>query len=379
MSQPPNQPYPGQPYPEQPGPGDPWPGQPHPGQQYPGQQYPDQQYPGQPGYPGQSYPGQQAGEQPWSAPPGSGQPYPGQPYPGQPYPGQPNPDVPSSVPPQPGYPPQPAYVQQPPYPQPEYAGHPPTGYPQAGYPQGGYPQTGPPVQGYPPAPKKSRALPITLVSIALVLVLCVGGGTAVYLAGRNTANSLADTLSSTAPTTGPTGRTAPTEEAPTEEAPAEEAPAAPTVTIAEPKTLGGRPKVTDPAFAATADQLEKNLALLPGASQTVGAVYGTPSKQDLVLVVAAKSFVADPKAELEKAFTGSNVDSLKLTSIAAIPAGPLGGVAKCAKGSGGGSPLSMCAWADEGSSGWVIWYFTSLSKAKAEFVKLRGQIEKKSN
>jgi len=384
MSQPPNQPYPGQPHPEQPGPEDPWPGQPYPGPSYPGQPQPDQPYPGQSypdqGYPGQPqsgqpYPGPATGEQPWSgqsypgqpAHPGQpypgqpgypGQPYPGQPgYPGQPYQGQPNPDVPSSVPPQPGYPAQPAYVQQPSYPQPDYAG----------YPQPGYPQAGPPLQGYPPAPKKkSKALPITMVSIALVLVVCVGGSTAIYLAGRNTAEGLVDVYSSEAPTPRATDRTEPTEDATT-------------ITIAEPKTLSGRPKVTDPTFATTADQLEKSLALLPGASQTVGAVYGTPSKQDLVLVVAAKSFVADPKTELENAFSGSNVDSLKLTGITSIPAGPLGGVAKCAKGKGGGSPLSMCAWADEGSSGWVIWYFTSLSKAKAEFIKVRSQVEKKSN
>jgi hypothetical protein len=296
------------------------PNQPYPGQPHPEQPGPEDPWPGQP-YPGPSYPGQS---------------YPAQPgYPGQPYQGQPNPDVPSSVPPQPGYPP-----------------------------------AGPPMQGYPPAPrKKSKALPITLVSIALVLVVCVGGSTAIYLAGRNTVEGLTDAISSGAPTPRATSRTEPTEDATI----------APTITIAEPKKLSGRPKVTDPTFAATADQLKKSLALLPGATQTVGAVYGTPSKQDLVLVVAAKSFVADPKTELDNAFSGSNVDSLKLTGITSIPAGPLGGVAKCAKGKGGGSPLSMCAWADEGSSGWVIWYFTSLSKAKAEFIKVRGQVEKKSN
>jgi len=310
MSQPPNQPYPGQPYPDQPPPGPAWPGQ----------------------------------AQPWSAPPASGQPYPGQP--GQPYQGQPNPDVPSSVPPQPGYPPQPAYVPQPSYPQP------------------GYPQPGPPMQGYPPPKKKSKAVPITLVSVALVLVLCVGGGTAIYLAGRNTAEGIADVIASAAPTQ-------PTQEATTEPPP--------TITIVEPRTLGGRPKVTDPKFAATADQLEKNLALLPAASQSVGAIYGTPAKQDLVVIVAASSYVGNPKAELDSAFTGRSVDELNLTGISSIPAGPLGGVAKCAKGSAGGTPLSMCAWADEGSSGWVFWYFTSLSKAKAEFVKIRGQVEKKSN
>jgi hypothetical protein len=348
MSQPPNQPYPGQPD--------------------PGQLYPGQPQPGQP--------------QPWSSPPGSGQPYPGQPgCPGQPYPGRPNPDVPASVPPQPGYPPQSAYG-PPSYPQPEYTqvdydqpeyaqsgypqpGYPQSGYPQPGYPQPGYPQPGP-MPGFPPPKKKSRALPITLVSIALVLVLCVGGGTAVYLAGRNTAEGIADAISSAAPTTQPARPT----EAVTPTA---------TISIVEPKTLGGRPKVTDPAFADRVEQLESSLALVPGAAQTVGALYGTPAKQDIVVVVAAKTLVPNPKKELDSAFTGPGVDELNLTGVAGIPAGPLGGVAKCAKGNAGGAPLSMCGWADEGSSGLVFWYFTSLSDAKDEFIKLRGQVEKKSN
>jgi hypothetical protein len=360
MSQPPNQPYPGQPYPNQPHPGQPgYPGQPapYPGaeQPRPGPPGPDRSYPGPPSgeqpwsgqpYPGQpGYPGQPSGEQPWSSPPGSGQPYPGQPgYPGQPYQGQPNPDVPASVPPQPGFPPQPQYA--------------PPGYP----PQGGYPQPGPPMPGYPAPRKKSRALPITLVSIALVLVLCVGGGTAIYLAGRNTAEGLAGTLATTAPTPGITT-----------------APPRATITIVEPRSLGGRPRVTDPKFADTVEQLEKNLALLPGSAQSVGAIYGNPAKRDLVMVVAAKSYVRDPKDEVDSAFAGSTFGNMDLTGVSSIPAGPLGGAAKCGKGSDEGVPLSLCVWADEGSSGLFIWYFTSLSKAKKEFVRLRGQVEQKSN
>jgi hypothetical protein len=363
MSQPPNQPYPGQPYPDQPTSGSPWTGrpeavqqpwssppssgQPHPGQPHPGQPHPGQPHPGQP-HPGQPYPGQ-AG------------------YPGPGYQGQPNPDVPASVPPQPGFPPQPASVPQPSYPQPEYAqpAYPQPGYPQPGYPPSGTPMPGYPQQGYPAPKKKSRAVPITLVSVALALVLCVGGGTAVYLAGRNTADGIADAIASAGPTTRPTEN-------------ATTAPAA-VITIVEPKTLGGRPKLTDPKFAGTVDQLERNLALLPGASQSFGAIYGTPAKRDVVLVVAAKSFVLDPKDEVDSAFSGSGFGKLNLTGVVSIPAGPLGGAAKCGKGSDEGVQVSLCAWADEGSSGLMIWYFTALSKAKAEFVKLRGQVEKKSN
>jgi hypothetical protein len=363
MSQPPNQPYPGQPdagqpYPGQPAPnpGQPWSSPPGPGQPAPnpGQPWSSPPGPGQPAAnPGQpwssppgpaqaGYPEPPSGEQPWSSPPGPAQPG----YPGQPYQGQPNPDVPSSVPPQPGYPPQPAYGPQ-------------QSYPQPGYAQPGYPQP-----GYPAPAKKSRALPITLVSVALVLVLCVGGGTAVYLAGRNTAEGLANPIASSGPTLDPTPTTT--------------RPRRAVITIVEPRTLAGRPRVTDPKFAATIDQLEKNLARLPNTSQTVGALYGTPSKRDLVMVVAAKSFVLDPKAEVDAAFEGAAFGKLKLSGVVSVPPGPLGGAAKCGKGSDNGVAMALCAWADEGSSGLIVWYLTALSTAKDEFVTIRGQVERKS-
>jgi hypothetical protein len=266
--------------------------------------------------------------------------------------------VPSSVPPQPGLPPQPAYEPYPSYPQPEQAA---PGYPQ-GYPPQGYPQPGAPL----PAPKKSRALPITLVSIALALVLCVGGGTAIYLAGRNTAAGIADAISSATPTPATSSRAQPTQDVAT-------------ITIVEPKKLGGRPRLTNPALTAKVEQLETNLSRQPGASQTVGAIYGTPSKRDFVVVVAGKSSVRDPKEEMNRAFAGSRFGDLDMTGVVSIPAGPLGGAAKCGKGAAQGVSVSLCAWADEGSSGMVMWYFTSLGKAKDEFVKLRGQVEKKSN
>ncbi|MEV8506467.1 hypothetical protein AB0368_16770 [Actinoplanes sp. NPDC051475] len=333
----------------------------------------------QPPYPGQPYPQQPSG-QPYQQPgPGyGGQPIPGQPHPGSPFPGQPNPDVPSSVPP--GYPPQPAYGQvpsQPEYTQVDYGqpGYPQPGYPQADYGQPGYPQSGPPMAaGYPPPPKpKSRALPITLVSIAVFLVLCVGGGTAVYLAGRNAADESTTASPTVAPTV--TAETEATEEPTTE--PTAETTAE--ITVVEPAKLGGRPKLTDPQFAGAVKQLEEGLDKVPGATETVGSLYGSPAKQNIVIVAAAAAEVDDPQRELNGTFLGAGVGGLKITGITSAPPGALGGVAKCGRGEAGGAPLIMCGWADEGSVGWMIWYYKSMSGAKAEFPKLRGQVEKKSN
>ncbi|MEU4214401.1 hypothetical protein [Actinoplanes sp. NPDC026623] len=361
MSQPPNQPHPeqppNQPYPEQP-----------PNQPYPEQQPPTQPYPGQPGAGRPDYP--------------PTQPYPAQP--GHPYQGLPNPDVPTSIPPQPGLPPQqPSYQQpaadypQPGYPQPGYPqpgqgqpGYAQPGYDQPGYAQPGYDQPGYGQPGFPPAPKaKSRVLPIALLSIAVVLVLCVGGTAVLYLIGRNNAAGVAGapaTPTPTAPRTGTATTTATAEPSST-------------ITVVAPKTLGGRRKLTDPQFAAAEEQLRQGPANVEGATQTVAAIYGNLAKRDIVVVAAAAAPIDDPRSAMDASFADSGLDELKLTGITNADPGRLGGAAKCGKGKAGGAPLILCAWADKGSIGWVIWYFKSMSKAKGELPKIRSQVEKKSN
>jgi hypothetical protein len=348
--------------------------------------------PPEPPHSGPPYP-----EQPYSGQPNQGQPSSGQPYEGglpsgQPYPGQPNPDVPTSVPPQPGYPPQygqpqygqpqygqpqygqPEYGQQPQYGQPEYVQEP--GYGQLGYGQpqfGQQPEYGQPgygVMGAPQPPKKkSKAVPIILVSIAVLLVLCVGGAAVIFLVARDKAGDIVDAAESAAGT--------PTTTAPTA-APTTDAPAPKTITIVEPKTLGGRPKLTDPQFADVAKELQSGLADVPGATNTVGALYGTPAKQDIIVIAGVEAPIDNPTQELNGTFLGAGVGGLKVTGISTVDPGPLGGVAKCGKADASGVDMVLCGWADDGSVGWIIWYFKSVSKAKAEFAKLRGQIEKSS-
>jgi hypothetical protein len=334
--------------------------------------------PPQPPYSGQPYPGQ----------PSSGQPYSGQPYQGQPnYPGQPNPDVPTSVPPQPGYPPtqsypssgQPDYGQQPQYGQPEYGqgsqyGQPaqPTQYGQPaqyGQPtQYGQPEYGQP--GFPPPvpPKKSKTLPIVLTIVGIVLVLCVGGVVALYMIGKNKADEINNDLANS--TAGPTATSTKGTEPTT--------PAAQKITIAAPKTLGGRPKLTDEQFAGMADAMQSSLQAYPGATNAVSALYGTVSKQDIVVLAAAEAPIDNPQSTLNQTFSSLGIGGLKISNIVSAPTGSLGGAAKCGTSDASGTAMAICSWADDGSFGMLIWYEKSISKAKAEFPKLRAQIEKTS-
>jgi hypothetical protein len=351
---------------------------------------------------------------PYSGQPSSGQPYQGQPYqgqqyPGQPYPGQPNPDVPSSVPPQPGYPPtqaypssgQPSYGQpeygqpsygQPEYGQPEYGQQPPQyGQPSYGQPSYGQPEYGqqPPQYGQPsygqpeygqpgfpppagPPKPKSKAMPIVLTVIGIVLVLCVGGVTALYLVGKNKVDDINEQIanSTAEPTVAPTGETADPTTPP--------ATGGGKVTIAAPKTLGGRPKLTDDQFAQMADSLKAGLSQLPNATNSVGALYGTLAKQDMVVLAAAEAPIDDPQATLDALFGSPGLSGMKVSNVTSAPTGSLGGSAKCGNPETSGSNLTLCTWADEGSLGMLIWYDKSIASAKAEFPRLRAQIEKKS-
>ncbi|NMO54194.1 hypothetical protein HH310_23800 [Actinoplanes sp. TBRC 11911] len=325
-------------------------------------------------------------------PPTSGEPQPGEPYPGHPQPdptqypatpysspysGEPNPDVPTSVPPQPGYPGavQPGYAPpgQPGYPSAGQPGYPPAGgqpmpYPPSPYaPYPGFPQ--PPVQ---PPKAKSRTLPIVLTSIAIFLVLCLGGSTAVVLVLRNQDDKL------TSADATPEPASSPTTEDPTQEPSAQPStPAASTVKVVAPKTLGGRPKVSSKELQSYVDLLKTMMSSYPSASNSVSGMYGRIGTRNVVVMAAAEADVVLPETTVD-ALLASGGSSTKVTGITSVSTGSLGGYAKCGNSTSAGQKLAICVWADDGSLGLVVWYFKSTSSIKSEFPKVRAEIEKKA-
>lgn len=244
-----------------------------------------------------------------------------------PYSGRPEPHPPGyGQQPPPPYGPPPAYGEQPP----AYGYAPPQPYGPSDYPGpgGAYPPPQPPQ-------RKSRALPIVLIAIGVVLVLCVGGGTAVYLAVRNKTKSVVQAIHNAADSTA----------SPAPAATGTRAPGSSKVTVVEPGSLGGRPKLDDPAYGVLAKQLQTGLADVPDATATVAALYGTPSKKDIVIVVAAAAPISDPETALNDVFGGS-LSALQLSGVTTVSTGQLGGAAKCGKTDATGSAMVICGWAD---------------------------------
>ncbi|MEU4772007.1 hypothetical protein [Micromonospora sp. NPDC023644] len=402
MSQPPVDPWSGQPehdthydfhpprqdgYPAPPAAG--W-GSPPGGQQPPpGGQQPDGGWPGP--QPTQPYPGPTSA-QPYPGPT-SAQPYPGptsaQPYPGptsaQPYPGptsaQPHPG-PTSAQPYPGptsAQPHPGPTSAQPYPGPTSAQPHPT-QPYGGYPatpQGGFPTS--PYAGYPPSPGAGRpARPHQLVlSLGLVglLVLCLGGGGIAYLAYDGDQGTDPRPTPTASPTAAPSSATP--SAAPSSEAAPSAEPSAPQIRVVTPETLAGRAKSTEPTLRKAADDMVRELrASVNGETGVAGAFYGSADERNMVMVIAASTFVLNPEGELDDAIKGISKE-LAVTKMTTIAPGPQGGLAKCGDGKSAGVPLGVCAWADHGSVGMIVMFFSSAAASAAEFVAIRGQIEQK--
>jgi hypothetical protein len=341
--------------------------------------------PPHPGPPEPHQPGYGPPEPPADTPPPASTP-PAPPAYGPPAYGPPASEPPAYTPPAytpPAYGPPPADA--PPYGQPQQyepnAGFAPQqpyaagGYPQPGgysQPGGAYPSPGgayPPSGGaYPPPPgsprPKSRVLPIVLIAIGVVLVLCVGGGTAVYLAVRNKTHAVADAINNAANST----------EGPATGGTSTPVPGRSGITVVEPDKLGGRAKLDDSQYALLAQELQTILTDVPGATAKVVAIYGSPKKSDIVITAAAAAPVADPDGALNDIF-GNGV--LQLSNVTTASTGTLGGTAKCGQTDAAGTAMVICGWADSGSRGVDIFQGSSVDAAKAEFPTLRAEVEKK--
>jgi len=336
---------------------------PPPGDPY---QNPPDESPTSGGYPTYS-PGQHSAYPPTSgAQPTSGQPSYGQPPYGQP-----------PISGQPSYG-QPPYGQQPgygTYGQPT-SGQPygqPYGEPASGAPYEGYGQ--PAYTGYPPVqpPKKRTGLWIGLG--AVLLVLCLGGGA---FAGAMIFNASKDTPSSTSASDGPsTAASSGTDTGPSASPDSTSAPGDGTaaVKVVAPAKLLGQPKLDEPELNKLAESTSTQMSsAAPNVRQSVSAFYGNINQKKLTMLIAVAGDIEQPAA-FATGMTIGLKSSLKAGTFVAVPAGPLGGTAKCADARASDIDLAVCIWSDRGSFGIVGFYYKKVSQVKADFLKARSAVE----
>jgi hypothetical protein len=284
--------------------------------------------------------GQPVGGQPaagWGQPVG-GQPAAGYGQPGQAY--QPSPPA-GYGPPAAGYGQPPGYEQQPGFGQPGYGQQPAFGQPGYGQQPGFAPQYGAPGQ----PPKKSSALKIVLIILGVLVLLCaIGGGIVAFVAKDKIGDAIEGSK----------------------------------ISVVEPDTLAGRPKVTDPALAGTMTLLDSQLKKVPGATSTVGALYGDAQSQDLVIVEAVASITGTAQSRFDDFTTGMGSSGFAPDDLQETDPGPFGGLASCGDGQNTtGQSIWVCVWSDKGSTG-MIAMTAKPSDPEQEFITMRGQIETKS-
>ena len=305
-------------------------------------QPPYQPYPGEPGPEG----GYQPPAAPGSYPPPGSQPQPGSYAP----PGQ------GSYPPPGGqgfYPPPAQDQGYHPAPEAGQGAYPPPGAGQGGYPPpgagpGGYPPPGTPQYGMGPAPKKkSSALKIVLIVAGVVALLCVAGVAITFVAAKDKVEQVVDATK---------------------------------ITVVEPETLGGRPKATAAELQGGINSLDGVMSNLPGATGSVGGIYGDLQKQDLVMVAAASSINGSAQDRYDEITKGLNSGpgGIKIDNFTDTDPGPLGGIAKCGDTTTSGIPMAICVWSDNGSAGMFLMMFKQKPDLEKEFVAMRGEIEQKS-
>jgi hypothetical protein len=252
---------------------------------------------------------------------------------------------------QPGYGQQPAYGQQPPpYGEPQY-GQPPYGE-QPTYAQ----------PAFEPPQKKSRAGLWIGISVA-VLLLCCGGGVAIFFAFDRLNNAASDGKSPTVPRT-PVESTA--------------APSGTVYHVVAPAKLGNRSKITDDEHNKLVEQVSASMKADAKVKDAAVGYYGTPDpKKDKVYLAAITTSLAMSQKDFDDLFQGmvTQAGLEKMTDVAGADPGPLGGFASCGNLKIQDMPVAACGWSDAGTFGVIMWYNRALTQVKSQFVGMRGEVE----
>jgi hypothetical protein len=151
------------------------------------------------------------------------------------------------------------------------------------------------------------------------------------------------------------------------------------VTLRVPSKLTGYSKINTAEARAMSAKVAKALAAGQGGlfQQAIAGSYGNVSKHQLRIFAAMKLDVGDPGVFMNGVVEDMEKDGdMRLSNVATVPAGPLGGVAKCGEALEAAVVISICAWVDEGSVAFVFFFGQKLSSTvKTAFLQARAEIE----
>lgn len=229
------------------------------------------------------------------------------------------------------------------------------------YPHAGAPYSpGPQIYAPPAATAPRHGLVIALVVLALVIV---GSGVATGIA---LLGSLGDASTGVLRSQEPVFTPTPDQ---TASAPPLE------LRLSVPPTLAGLNKSTETELQRTADQAVTDVKReLDGERDAVAAFYDDPaaaSKRVLFLGITAD--ITSPVTEIDATFTSfNNTSDVRVGNVADVPAGPLGGRAKCGDGRSRDITIVLCVWGDDESLGMVVFYNRARPESATLFLQIRN-------
>jgi hypothetical protein len=151
------------------------------------------------------------------------------------------------------------------------------------------------------------------------------------------------------------------------------------VTLDTPAKAAGLTLDTGDDAKQTMDYLRQAVAAKISLDGTVGAVYQDPGSADRkVLFFGGTSVQLSPAHQLDQALTLLNDDTGIVSGLHEVPAGPLGGIAKCGTSNGDGGAMPVCGWADNGSLAVALFPGRTVDDAAKLLLDLRTAIEHRS-
>jgi hypothetical protein len=147
--------------------------------------------------------------------------------------------------------------------------------------------------------------------------------------------------------------------------------------ISSPDTVAGLTRTTKPSLQSTAEQLNTQLrAGMDNVTGSVATFYDDPTDPaKIVMLYGVTGPITNPARTLEASIDQlTRGGGISVEGMDPVDPGPLGGEASCGAGSSSGGPLTVCGWADHGSTAVVIFFNRDLASSTALFGQIHNAV-----